>query len=103
MGGLALSVLALAPLVAAPAAQAGERAPVVPARLLLNLLNVPTDSPEAAFRERLLGSGPAPRPSPEWVILPDGSARYGTDTFGVIVQPLCVYGVPVALPGRGHR
>ncbi len=99
MARLALFLLVLALLTVAPVAQAEEGKAPVPASLLLNLLNVPMDSPEAAFKESLR-SVPAPRSSPEWEILPDGSARYGTDRFAVIVGPPCVYGPPRLLPGR---
>lgn len=99
---LVLFLLALALLAGAPAARAEEGRPRSSVPLLLNLFHVPMDSPEAAFRESLR-SGPPPRPSLEWQILPDGSARYGTDTFGVVVRPLCVYGAPRSLPGQLPR
>lgn len=91
---LAFLVLALALLAAAPAAQADEQRPAVP--LVLNLLNGPVDSPEAALQETILWKGPTPRPGARWEILPDGSARYGTANFGVIVRTPCVYGAPGA-------
>jgi len=93
-------LLALGLPMAAPGVQAQERGAPVP--LLLNLLNVPVDSPETAFRESLRAE-PTPRPSPEWVILPDGSARYGTDRFALIVRRPCVYPPPPALSGTSSR
>jgi hypothetical protein len=101
---LILFVLALVLLAGMPAARAEETRPRLPASLLLNLLNVPMESPEAAYRE-WLRSGPAPRPAPEWKILPDGSARYGTVTVGVIVKNPCPDGThkSIALPGRRPR
>ena len=103
MGRLAL-LFALGLLVAAPAALAEEGRPPAPATLLLKLLNVPMDSPEVAFKESLR-SQPAPRPNPEWEILPDGSARYGTATVSVIVKNPCPEGAhkPFRLPGRAPR
>lgn len=97
----ALAVVVLGLLAIGPAAQAEEARPLSPAPLFLSLANVPVESPEVAFRESLR-SGPAPRPSPEWVILPDGSARYGTASVGVIVKNPCPEGKPhsLAVPGR---
>ncbi len=100
MARQALFLLALALLTAAPAARAEEGKPGPP--LLLNLLNVPMDSPETAFRE-LLRSAPATRPAPEWEILPDGSARYRTGHFAVIMGPPCIYGPPRSFPGPSLR
>lgn len=101
---LVIVLLALVLLAGAPAAHAEDGRPPFPAPLLLNLANVPMESPEVAFRESLR-SAPAPRPSPEWEILPDGSARYGTTTVGVILKNPCPEGThkAVALPGRGRR
>jgi hypothetical protein len=98
----ALPVLALALLAAATGARAEEARPPIP--LVLSLANVPVESPEVAFRESLR-SGPALRPSPEWVILPDGSARYGTASVGVIVKNPCPEGKPtyVPVPASGRR
>ncbi len=93
----ALAFLALSLLAGVPAAGAEEgRA------LFLRLLNVPAETPEAAFRESLR-SRPAQRPAPEWEILADGSARYGDSKLSVVIKNPCPDGTfhtPLALPGR---
>jgi hypothetical protein len=103
VGKHALWLVALAFLALGPGAQAQEAAPPSPAPLLLKLFDLPPDSPEAAFRESLALAPPA-RPALEWVILPDGSARYGTARLGVVVAPPCPAApARVALPGRVPR
>lgn len=104
MSGRALCLAVVALLALAPVARAEEATPPVPASVLLNLLNLPEDSPDMAFRESLKVLPPS-RPAPEWVILPDGSARYGTARVSVVVSPPCPVGAPrpVALPGRLPR
>ncbi len=103
-GGLVLAVLGLTLLSVAPVASAQEGAAPPQGTLRLNLLNPRIAPPEWSSRD-LLGSDPPPaRQSPEWTILPDGSARYGTESFGVIVSPQCL--PPrrsVDLPGRPVR
>ena len=92
----ALAFLALALLSGVPAARAEEPA------LFLRLLNVPAETPEAAFMESLR-SRPAQRPAPGWEIMADGSARYGDSKLGVVLRNPCPDGTfhtPVALPGR---
>lgn len=100
----AFCLFALTLLATTPVARAEEVTPPSPARLILNLLNVPVDSPETAFRESLRVALP-PRPTLEWEILPDGSARYGTATVSVIVKNPCPDGAhkPLFLPGRTPR
>jgi hypothetical protein len=95
-------VLALALPAAAPPVRAEEASLPVPAPLLLNLLDVPTVTPEAAFRE-WFSPEPVPRRSSDWRILPDGTARYGS--VGVTLKNPCPEGThkPIALPGRGRR
>ncbi|MFQ5898458.1 MAG: hypothetical protein ACE5JN_09445 [Candidatus Methylomirabilia bacterium] len=100
MGRLAL-VLALALVTVAPTVQAEEGRLTVP--LVLTLLDVTAYPPEAALRESLLGSESPARSAPEWQFLPDGSARYGTAMFGVVVRSRCLYGAPRSRQGRGPR
>ena len=95
-----LLLLGTAWLAGVPAARAEERPVRVP--LFLDLLNVPIESPEVAFRESLRRA-PAPAPEPEWVILPDGSARYGSGAVSVIVKNPCPDGTHLPLPGRRPR
>lgn len=101
MAAVAL-VLALALLAVAPPVRAEEGSLPVPAPLLLNLLDVPVVTPEAAFRE-WLSHGPVPRSSPDWEILPDGTARYGS--VGVTLKNPCPDGShkPNVLAGRARR
>ena len=92
----ALAFLALTLLSGVPAARAEEPA------LFLRLLNVPAETPEAAFRESLR-SEPAQRSALKWEILADGSARYGDAKLGVVIKNPCPDGTfhtPLALPGR---
>lgn len=99
-----LPVLALALLAAATGARAEEARPLPSIPLVLSLTNVPVESPEVAFRESLR-SGSVTHPSPAWVMLPDGSARYGTASVGVIVKNPCPEGKPtyVPVPASGRR
>ncbi len=69
------------------------------APLILNLLAQPSEPRGAAFRESLRDV-PAGRAEPQWEMLPDGNARFGTPTLHVIVKNPCPGHVPVALPGR---
>ena len=99
-GGLVPVALGLILLSIATVASAQEGTDAAQGALRFKLFNVPIDPPERASRE-LLGNEPPPaHRSPEWTILPDGSARYGNDTFSVIVTPRCQ---PTALPGRAVR
>lgn len=94
---LTLAFIALSLLAGVPAARAEDGR-----TLFLRLLNVPAETPDAAFRESLRGQ-PAQRPALEWEILADGSARYGDAKLGLIIRNPCPDGIfhtPVALPGR---
>ena len=94
---LALAFIALSLLAGVPAARAEDGR-----TLFLRLLNVPAETPDAAFRESLRGQ-PAQRPKLEWEILADGSARYGDSKVGLIIRNPCPDGTvhtPLALPGR---
>jgi hypothetical protein len=97
-----LSVLTLVALLASvPAALSQESTPP-PLRLNLNQLDISRESPDTVLRESLRGSGgPSPaRAEPQWEILPDGTARYGTGPFSVIVSPQCLP-PSRAFPNRG--
>ena len=58
-----------------------------PAPMILNLLNRPLESPEAAFNKQLKTDVGAPlaRRNDEPEILPDGSIRYGSGSKSVTV------------------
>ncbi len=70
-----------------------------PAPLILNILAQPMENSGAAFRESLREASSA-RTGPQWEMLPDGNARFGTPTLHVIVKNPCPDHAPVALPGR---
>jgi len=94
---LALAFITLSLLACVPAASAEDGR-----TLFLRLLNVPAETPDAAFRESLR-SQPAERPALQWEILADGSARYGDSKLGLIIRNPCPDGTvhtPLALPGR---
>lgn len=96
VGGLALGGVLLGPV--APLGAEELRA-ALSAPLILNLLALPTENPGVAFRESLR-EVPSARTEPQWEMLPDGNARFGTPSFNVIVKNPCPGHVPVALPGR---
>lgn len=99
VGGLALVGFVFG----APWPLAAEEArPALNAPLILNLLALPMEKPEAAFQESLRAA-PVPRAAPEWKPLDDGSYRYGDSRLTVIIKNPCPEGkpyVPPALPGR---
>ncbi|MBI3626077.1 MAG: hypothetical protein HY215_08030 [Candidatus Rokubacteria bacterium] len=99
VGGLALGGVLLGP--AAPLGAEELRA-ALSAPLILNLLALPTETPGAAFRESLR-EVPSARAEPQWEMLPDGNARFGTPALHVIVKNPCPGHTPVALPGRSPR
>ena len=81
---------------------AEEARPALNAPLILNLLALPADRPEAAFQESLRAA-PGSRAAPEWRPLEDGSYRYGDSRLTVIIKNPCPEGThqtPLALPGR---
>jgi hypothetical protein len=98
-----LGVLALLGLLAGTAWPLGaeEARPALNAPLILNLLALPVDKPEAAFQESLRAA-PVSRAAPEWQPLEDGSYRYGDSRLTVIIKNPCPEGIPhpLALPGR---
>jgi hypothetical protein len=99
-----LGVLALLGLLAGTAWPLGaeEARPALNAPLILNLLALPVDKPEAAFQESLRAA-PLTRSGPGWEALPDGSYRYGAASLNVIIKNPCPEGThqtPLALPGR---
>ena len=76
-----------------------------PAPLILNIVALPMEKPEAAFQESLRSTLPA-RVSGDWQMLPDGSASYGNGKLRVVIRNPCPEGsvhTPVALPGRSRR
>ena len=98
-GGMALGGMLLG--LAAPLG-AEEVRPVLSAPLILHMLALPMERPEAAFRESLRAVPAAPAGG-EWEMLPDGSARLGNSKFQIIIKNPCPDGTihaPVALPGR---
>ena len=99
-----VGALALLGLLAGAACPLGaeEARPALNAPLILNLLALPMERPEAAFQESLRAA-PVPRAAPEWKPLNDGSYRYGDSRLTVIIKNPCPEGkpyVPPALPGR---
>ena len=99
-----VGALALLGLLAGAACPLGaeEARPTLNAPLILNLLALPMERPEAAFQESLRAA-PVPRAAPEWKPLDDGSYRYGDSRLTVIIKNPCPEGkpyVPPALPGR---
>ena len=81
---------------------AEELRPALNVPMILNLLALPMDRPEAAFQESLRAA-PASRVAPEWRQLEDGSYRYGDSRLTVIIKNPCPDGTvhtPLALPGR---
>ncbi len=101
VGGLVALSLVLG---AAGAVAAEEMRPVLNAPLILNMLALPMDRPEAAFQESLRAA-PVARAAPGWQQLEDGSYRYGDSRLTVIIKNPCPEGqphVPVALPGRNR-
>jgi hypothetical protein len=73
---------------AVPPASADEpQAKPGPAPMILNLLNRPLESPEAAFNRQLKNDigAPVARRNDEPEILPDGSVRYGSGSRSVTV------------------
>ena len=99
-----VGALALLGLLAGAACPLGaeEARPALNAPLILNLLALPMERPEAAFQESLRAA-PVPRAAPEWKPLDDGSYRYGDSRLTVIIKNPCPEGkpyVPPALPGR---
>ena len=68
-------------------ASADEPPKPAPAPMILNLLNRPLESPEAAFNKQLTTDVGAPlaRRNDEPEILPDGSIRYGSGSKSVTV------------------
>jgi hypothetical protein len=96
VGGLALGGILLG---SAVPLGAEELRAALSTPLILNLLALPTETPGATFRESLR-EVPSARAEPQWGMLPDGNARFGTPTLYVIVKNPCPGHVPVALPGR---
>ena len=99
-----VGALALLGLLAGAACPLGaeEARPALNAPLILNLLALPMERPEAAFQESLRAA-PVPRAAPEWKPLDDGSYRYGDSRLTVIIKNPCPEGTlhaPIALPGR---
>jgi len=99
-----VGALALLGLLAGAACPLGaeEARPALNAPLILNLLALPMERPEAAFQESLRDA-PVTRSQPGWEALPDGSYRYGAASLNVIIKNPCPEGTlhaPVALPGR---
>lgn len=96
IAGLALTGILLG---LAPPLRAEELRQALNAPLILNLLALPSEAPGAASRA-MLSEVPAAGSPARWEMLPDGSARFGTPTFHVIVKNPCPGHGPVALPGR---
>ena len=99
-----IGVLALAAILQGPVMPAGaeEARPALNAPLILNLLALPMEKPEAAFQESLRAA-PVTRAGPGWEALSDGSYRYGATSLNVIIKNPCPEGThqtPLALPGR---
>ena len=81
---------------------AEETRPALNTPLILNLLALPMEKPEAAFQESLR-PGPARPAAGGWQALGDGSYRYGDSRLTVIIKNPCPEGkpyAPPALPGR---
>ncbi|MBI3029644.1 MAG: hypothetical protein HYY64_09055 [Candidatus Rokubacteria bacterium] len=81
---------------------AEEARPALNAPLILDLLTLPVENPEAAF-QKSLRDAPVARSGPGWEALPDGSYRYGAASLNVIIKNPCPEGThqtPLALPGR---
>lgn len=99
--GLALAAILL---VAVVPLGAEEVRPALNAPMILNLLALPVEKPEAAFQESLRAA-PASRAARGWEQLEDGSYRYGDSRLTVIIKNPCPEGkphVPLALPGRSR-
>lgn len=101
-----VSALLIGVALAAPrAATADEAKAPISAAILLNVLNAPVESRDAAFEKSLREAGPAPRPSVAGEVLDDGSVRYGRAV--VTVRTPCLPGAlpyePPPLPGRRAR
>jgi len=86
--------------VAAEEAKTPVRAPI-----LLNILSTPIEPREAAYDQFLKEQTP-PSPQRGFVLQPDGSLRYGSESRGVTVTvanpcpPGTVHYEPPPLPGR---
>ena len=97
--GLALAAVLLGPAVPVGAE---ESRPALNAPLILNMLALPMEKPQAAFQESLRAV-PGSRAAPEWQQLEDGSYQYGGSRLTVIIKNPCPEGKPhafPALPGR---
>jgi hypothetical protein len=102
LGGLVLTAILAC---AVGAAGAEESRPALNAPLIMQLLALPVERPEALLQESLR-QPVRERAAGGWELLPDGSARYGNDTLHVIIRNPCpagsLYKSP-PLPGRAVR
>lgn len=92
---------------AAPLAAEEAKTPVS-APILLNILSTPVEPREIAYDQSLKDERPAP-PQRGFVLQPDGSLRYGSESLGVSVTvknpcpPGTIHYEPRPLPGRRSR
>jgi len=102
--GLALAAVLLGPAVPVGAE---ESRPALNAPLILNMLALPMEKPQAAFQESLRGAHPLrgspSEAAPEWQQLEDGSYQYGGSRLTVIIKNPCPEGKPYAFPALPGR
>jgi hypothetical protein len=107
IGWRVVATLAVVGAAAVPVAAEEAKTPVS-APMLLNILSAPLEPREVAYDESIKDEGPA-APQRGFVLQPDGSLRYGSETRGltVTVKNPCPPGTdhyePPPLPGRRRR